>query len=177
MLERFPLDIATVAPDIDESPLQGEMPDALVRRLALAKARAVSHRHPEAVVIGSDQVADCSGDIVGKPGTVERARQQLAAFSGQDVTFRSAFAVVCAKTGFRFEETVITEVRFRSLDAAEISRYLERDNPLDCAGSFKSECTGTALLERMRSDDPTAIMGLPLIALAEALRQAGIKLP
>ena len=177
MLERFPLTIETAAPETDETPIEGETPRELVRRLALEKARSVSRRHPDALVIGSDQVAEHDGSIVGKPGSAERAREQLAAFSGKAVVFHSAFAVVCEASGVQFERTVDTEVVFRMLDAAEIERYVERDKPIDCAGAFKSECTGTALLHSMRSDDPTAIMGLPLIAVSEALRRAGITLP
>jgi septum formation protein len=177
LLERLPLEFETVSPDTDESVLPGETPRDLVRRLALAKARSVADKYPSAIVIGSDQVAECDGAIIGKPGDAESARQQLAGFSGRRVVFLSGFAVVQEESHFLFEQTVSTEVEFRSLGAAEIARYVERDNPVDCAGSFKSECGGTMLLRHMRSDDPTAIMGLPLIALSQALRQAGVTLP
>lgn len=177
MLERFPLDFETRSPETDETPLPGESPQALVSRLALEKARSVSARHPEALVIGSDQVAECEGRIAGKPGDFETARQQLLGFSGKTVNFLSAFAMVRASPEFVFERTVNTEVVFRRLEAAEIDRYLERDQPFDCAGSFRSEATGPTLLERMTSDDPTAIMGLPLIELAAGLRQGGVLLP
>ncbi len=177
MLERFPIAFETAAPNADETPLAGESPRALVRRLALSKARAVSALNRDAVVIGSDQVAECDGAIAGKPGTVERAAAQLAAFSGRTVNFLSAFAIVIEAEDFAFETTVNTEVVFRELTTDEIDRYIDRDRPLDCAGSFRSESTGTTLLERMSSDDPTAIMGLPLIALARGLRAAGIELP
>ena len=177
LLERLPLKFETVSPNIDESALPGETPRELVQRLALAKARLVSANSPSATVIGSDQVAECDGAIIGKPGDVETARRQLAGFSGRRVVFLSGFAVVQPETDFLFQEMVTTEVEFRRLEAEEIERYVERDNPVDCAGSFKSECGGSMLLRSMRSDDPMAIMGLPLIALSEALRQAGVTLP
>ena len=177
LLERFPIDFETASPETDESPVPGESPESLVRRLALTKARAISALHPDAIVIGSDQVADRGGRIVGKPGTAARARDQLASFSGRTVTFMTAFAVVCESENFVFERTVGTEVLFRKLSPGEIRRYVERDQPIDCAGGFKSEATGTTLLERMASDDPSAIMGLPLISLAEGLRRAGVALP
>lgn len=177
LLERFPIEVDTLAPDADETTRPGESAGELVQRLALAKARSVSGRFPSAVVIGSDQAAECDGMIVGKPGSAAQARRQLAAFSGRTVTFLTAFAVVCEEAEFLHVETVGTEVVFRALDAAEIDRYVQCDDPVDCAGSFKSECTGPALLRRMRSDDPTAIVGLPLIALSGALRRAGITLP
>jgi septum formation protein len=177
MLERFPIDFETRSPDTDETPLEGESPQALVRRLALEKARSVSALHPEALVIGSDQVAECAGRIAGKPGGFAAARRQLLDFSGKPVNFLSAFAIVRGDPEFLFERTVTTEVVFRNLEAQEIDRYLEQDQPFDCAGSFRSEANGPALLDRMTSDDPTAIMGLPLIELARGLRQGGIFLP
>ena len=177
MLERMVPVFETRPPDTDETPLAGETPEALVQRLALEKARSVARRNPDALVIGSDQVAECGGRIAGKPGGLEKARQQLQAFSGKTVNFLSAFAIVRENTGFVFERTVTTEVAFRLLTDLEIDRYLERDQPFDCAGSFRSEANGPALLERMRSDDPTAIMGLPLIELARGLRQGGLLLP
>ena len=177
MLERIVPDFETRAPDTDETALPGESPSALVRRLALDKARSVAALFPDALVIGSDQVAECAGRIAGKPGGFEKARQQLESFSGQTVNFLSAFAIVRENAGFVFERTVTTEVVFRHLDAFEIERYLELDKPFDCAGSFRSEANGPLLLERMRSDDPTALMGLPLIELAGGLRRLGLLLP
>ena len=177
LLEKFNLPFETVSPKTDETPQPGEMPLDLVRRLALAKARAVSGKHPHAVVIGSDQVAACENRIVGKPGSVERAHEQLASFSGRTVLFLSAFAIVCEESGFLFERTVETVVIFRRLGSAEIDRYVSLDNPLDCAGSFRSEAAGTTLLKSMSSTDPTAIMGLPMIALAKGLRAAAYRLP
>lgn len=177
MLERFPLEFTALPPDADETALPGELPSILVKRLALTKARAVSRSNPDAVVIGSDQVAEYQGHIVGKPGSLEKAAEQLASFSGRTVNFLSAFALVCEDNGFLFERMVVTEVVFRLLAESEIQRYLALDNPIDCAGSFRSEANGSALLERMSSPDPTAIMGLPMIELAQGLRMAGFVLP
>ena len=177
MLERFPLAFDTASPETDETALPGETPAQLVTRLSLEKALSVANREPGAIVIGSDQVAECEGAIVGKPGTVQNARKQLMSFSGRKVVFLSAFAIVHLDRNFTFERTVPTEVVFRKLGGNEIDRYLSLDKPLDCAGSFRSEANGPALLDRMRSDDPTAIMGLPLIALAEGLRAAGVAIP
>lgn len=177
LLERLQLPFETVVPDIDESPLPGERPQALVARLAAAKAAVVAARSPGAVVIGSDQVAVHGARIIGKPGTAERAREQLAAFSGQTVEFLTAVSVQCRDTGQRHDRTVVTEAAFRTLTADEIRRYVERDRPFDCAGAFRSEAAGSALLRHLRSDDPTAIVGLPLIAIAAALREAGYPIP
>jgi septum formation protein len=177
MLARFPLAFDTAAPNVDETALPGESPGALATRLALAKAEAVSGAYPDALVIGSDQVAECAGAAVGKPGSADAARAQLQRFSGRTVLFHSAFALLCGESGFRFEDNVITEVRFRALSNATIERYVALDRPLDCAGSIRTEAAGPALFEYMRSDDPSAIMGLPLIALARGLREAGFELP
>ena len=177
LLERFPLAFETMAPEVDETAETGETPGQLVSRLALAKAEAVATARPTALVIGSDQVAECEGRWVGKPGSVENALAQLTEFSGRTVRFLSAFAIVCKETSFCHERTVVTEVGFRQLDADTIARYIALDAPLDCAGSFRSEANGPALLEYMRSDDPSAIMGLPLIELAKGLRAGGVPLP
>jgi len=177
LLERLGLPFEVCPPAIDESPAAGESAPQLAARLADEKAQAIADRFPAAVVIGCDQVAVHRGRLLGKPGTAARARQQLASFSGEQVDFLSAIAVRCRESGFHFATTVVTEVCFRTLTEQEIRRYVERDNPVDCAGGFKSEETGTALLRAMRSDDPTAIIGLPLISLAEALREAGYVLP
>jgi septum formation protein len=177
LLERLGLPFEVHPPAIDETPAAGESAAQLVARLADEKAQVIAHRLPAAVVIGCDQVAAHRGRLVGKPGTAARARQQLAWFSGSQVDFLSAVAVHCQELDFRFATTVVTEVCFRTLSEQEIRHYVERDNPVDCAGGFKSEETGTALLSAMRSDDPTAIIGLPLIRLAEALREAGYALP
>ncbi len=177
LLERLPLAFDTAAPNADESALPGETPAALASRLSRAKADAVAAGFPSALVIGSDQVAECEGAAVGKPVTVENARRQLEQFSGRTVVYHSAFALRCINSGFEYEDTVLTEVRFRLLDAEAIARYVERDRPLDCAGSIRTEATGPALFDWMRSDDPSAIMGLPLIALCRGLRAAGFELP
>lgn len=177
LLERFHLAFETAAPEVDEAAQPGEAPQQMVRRLAREKAEAVAAGYPNALVIGSDQVAECNGAWVGKPGTARRAAIQLAGFSGRTVRFLSAFAIVCRERSFVYERTVPTEVTFRHLDPPEIERYVALDKPLDCAGSFRSEASGPTLLESMRSDDPTAIMGLPLIELAIGLREAGIRLP
>jgi septum formation protein len=177
LLDRLGLPFEVRSPGIDETAAAGESPAQLVTRLADEKAQNIAARCPAAVVIGCDQLAVHSGAVIGKPGDAERARRQLAAFSDNRVDFLSALAVRCRESGFHFATTVVTEVHFRKLSAEEIFRYVERDNPIDCAGGFKSEETGTTLLRAMRSDDPTAIIGLPLISLAEALRRAGYLLP
>ena len=177
MLERLGIPFRVVPPGTDEEPLPGEAPEALVARLAQQKALAVAKHNPQAIVIGSDQVAVHRGRVVGKPGTTGRAIKQLAAFSGDRVTFLSAIALHRLEDGFCFEATIGTEVHFRDLTDDEIHRYVERDKPVDCAGGFRSEATGSALLRTMTSSDPTAIIGLPLIAVAEGLRRAGLEVP
>ena len=177
LLQRLHLPFEVVAPDVDETPLPGEAPSALALRLALAKAHAVAQRHPNAVVIGSDQVADLAGEPLGKPGTHERAVAQLQRMRGQTVVFQTALAVVCLATGFEQQDLAPVRVRFRDLSDDEIDRYLRIEQPYDCAGSAKSEGLGIALLEAIDSDDPTALVGLPLIRTCRLLRAAGIALP
>ncbi|MBV8380089.1 MAG: septum formation inhibitor Maf [Paucibacter sp.] len=177
LLERLRLPFEVHKPEVDEMPEPGEAPRALAQRLALAKARAVAERFPQAVVIGSDQVADLAGTPIGKPGTHERAVEQLRAMRGREVVFQTAIAVVCAASGFAGEALAPVRVRFRQLDDAEIERYLRAEQPYDCAGSAKSEGLGIALLEAIESDDPTALIGLPLIRTCALLRQAGLLLP
>ena len=177
LLQRLRLPFETAAPAVDETPQPGEAPRALALRLALAKAHAVAALHPQAVVIGSDQVADLAGQPLGKPGTHERATAQLRQMRGQTVVFQTAVAVVCQATGFAQVDLAAVEVRFRDLTDAEIERYLRAETPYDCAGSAKSEGLGIALLERIDNDDPTALIGLPLIRTAQLLRQAGLELP
>jgi septum formation protein len=177
LLARFGIPFETRSPAIDESARPTESPAALATRLAREKAEALSREFPGSVVIGSDQVAVHRGRVVGKPGSAERAWRQLEAFSGESVEFLTAVCVRCLESGFCREETVGTEVLFRQLTPAEIRRYVERDQPTDCAGSFKSEAAGPSLLRAMHSSDPTAIVGLPLIAVAAALREAGFDLP
>jgi septum formation protein len=164
------------SPEVDETPQHNEAPESLARRLALAKAMAVARQHPQAVVIGSDQVADLHGTPLGKPGTHERAMSQLQAMSGQTVLFQTAVAVVCLDDGFSEVDLAAIEVRFRHLNDTEIDNYLRKEQPYDCAGSAKSEGLGIALLEHIHNDDPTALVGLPLIRTARMIRSAGIRL-
>jgi septum formation protein len=174
LLGRLRLAFEVVAPEVDETPLPGEAPAALAQRLALGKARAVAASRPEAVVIGSDQVADLDGEPIGKPGTHERAVEQLRRMSGRTVIFQTALAVVRASTGFEQADLAPVRVTFRHLTETEIERYLRLEQPYDCAGSAKSETLGIALLEAIESDDPTALVGLPLIRTARMLRAAGL---
>lgn len=176
LLERLRVPFAVAAPDVDETPLQGEAPLALAQRLALAKAQAVAALHPHAVVIGSDQVADLHGEPLGKPGTHARAVAQLRRMRGQVVIFQTALAVVCQETGFVQQDVAAVRVQFRKLSDDEIEAYLLAEQPYDCAGSAKSEGLGIALLERIDNDDPTALIGLPLIRTARMIRAAGVKL-
>ncbi|HZP66922.1 MAG TPA: Maf family nucleotide pyrophosphatase [Rudaea sp.] len=179
LLSRLTSRVRQLAPDVDETPQPGEAPAALAGRLAEAKARAVAARSPGALVIGSDQVADLDGRALGKPGDAATARAQLAACAGRDVVFHTAVCVVDARTAPLWSSAAVdvTRVRFRALTADEIARYVEREQPLDCAGSFKSEGLGIALFESIESHDPTALVGLPLIALCRVLRGAGIAIP
>ena len=174
LLERLRLPFQVHAPDVDETPRAGEAPAALAQRLALAKARAVSALHPDAVVIGSDQVADLDGSPIGKPGTHERAVEQLRSMRGRSVVFQTAVAVVRASTGYVGAALAPVTVRFRNLSDAEIEHYLRTEQPYDCAGSAKCETLGIALLDAIDSDDPTALVGLPLIRTCALLRAAGI---
>ena len=174
LLERLRLPFEVHAPDVDETPLPGEAPAALAQRLALAKAHAVAAVHPEAVVIGSDQVADLDGVPVGKPGTHERAVEQLRAMRGRSIVFQTAVAVVRASTGYVGTALAPVTVRFRQLSDEEIEHYLRTEQPYDCAGSAKCETLGIALLDAIDSDDPTALVGLPLIRTCALLRAAGI---
>ncbi|MDW2981105.1 Maf family nucleotide pyrophosphatase [Rhodanobacter sp. KK11] len=177
LLQRLLPDFEQTAPGTDETPLPDEEPAARALRLAIAKAEAVARNRRDALVIGSDQVAELDGLILDKPGTVERARAQLAASSGREVHFHTALCLLDARDGRRHTHVDHTRVRFRALGAAEIARYIEREQPLDCAGSFKCEGLGISLFEAIESRDPSALVGLPLIALARLLRMAGIELP
>jgi septum formation protein len=176
LLERLRVPFDVVSPDVDETPLANEAPHALATRLALAKAKAVAARHPSAVVIGSDQVADLNGEPLGKPGTHERAVLQLQRMRGQTVVFQTAVSVVCLDSRFEQTELAQIKVRFRDLSDAEIEAYLRAEEPYDCAGSAKSEGLGIALLDAIDNDDPTALIGLPMIRTARLLRAAGIDL-
>ncbi|MDE2367983.1 MAG: septum formation inhibitor Maf [Burkholderiales bacterium] len=174
LLQRLRLPFDVVAPAVDETPLPGEAPAALALRLALAKARAVATEHPQAVVIGSDQVADLDGEAIGKPGDHARATAQLRRLSGRSAVFQTAVAVVRLATGYERALLAPVTVHFRTLADDEIERYLRLEQPYDCAGSAKCETLGIALLEAIDSDDPTALVGLPLIRTCELLRGAGI---
>ena len=171
---RLPFDI--VRPDTDETALPGEAPLALAQRLAEAKAAAVAALHPAAWVIGSDQVAELDGQALGKPGGREAAIAQLTAMSGRAVRFRTGVCLSRAGTASRGALDTTT-VRFRALDADEIARYVDAEQPYDCAGSFKSEGLGIVLFKAIESRDPTALIGLPMIATARLLRDAGFGLP
>ena len=174
LLQRLSIPFEVAAPDVDETPRSGESPRDLACRLALAKAHAVAALHPDAIVIGSDQVADLGGEPLGKPGTHERAVAQLQRMRGQTVVFQTAVAVVCQDTGFEQTTLAPVQVVFRDLSDAEIESYLRTEQPYDCAGSAKSEGLGIALLESIHNDDPTALVGLPLIRTCRMLRAAGV---
>lgn len=177
LLERLQLPFVTARPDVDETPLPGELPPDTANRLALAKARAVAARFDDALIIGSDQVAHMGSEIFGKPGTEERAIAQLQRMNGRSVVFHTALALINTRSGKVQVDSVPTEVRFRKLSDAEIVRYVEREQPLDCAGAAKSEALGITLLDALSGDDPTALVGLPLIALSCMLRAEGLLLP
>ena len=176
LLERLRIPFSVQSPEVDEAPLAGETPADLACRLALAKAQAVASRFPDCVVIGSDQVADLDGIALGKPGNFERALVQLQQMSGKTVIFQTAMAVVCRQSGFCEQALAPVKVTFRTLSEEEIVNYLRIEEPYDCAGSAKSEGLGIALLESIESDDPTALVGLPLIRTSRMLRAAGIPL-
>ena len=171
---RIPFDVQ--APEVDETPIDGESPLQLAQRLALAKAHAVAQKFPESVVIGSDQVADLNGLALGKPGNFERATAQLRQMRGKTVVFQTAVAVVCNASGFVAQDVAAVNVIFRDLTDNEITAYLLAETPYDCAGSAKSEGLGIALLASIGNDDPTALVGLPLIRTCNMLRAAGVKL-
>ena len=176
LLERLQIPFDVVAPDVDETQLPGEAPRALAERLALAKARTVARAFPGAVVIGSDQVADLNGQALGKPGNHGRAVLQLRQMRGQTVVFQTAVAVVCLETGFEQRSLAAVRVKFRDLSDEEIENYLRAEQPYDCAGSAKSEGLGIALLSAIENDDPTALIGLPLIRTCTLLKAAGVAL-
>lgn len=174
LLERLQLPFTVQAPGVDETPRPAEAPAALASRLALAKAAAVADAAPQAVVIGCDQVADLAGQALGKPGNYENALSQLRAMRGQTVVFQTAMAVVCRASGFCKEVLVPVRVAYRDASDAEIDFYLRAEAPYDCAGSVKSEGMGIALMHSIDNDDPTALIGLPLIRLSALLRRAGL---
>ena len=174
MLQRLRIPFDVRSPHVDETPGAGEAPADLALRLAVAKARAVAQLHPNAVVIGSDQVADLDGQPIGKPGSHDKATEQLRAMRGKAVVFQTAVAVVSLARDYEGSALVPVTVRFRDLSDAEIEHYLLTEQPYDCAGSAKSEGLGISLLAAIESDDPTALIGLPLIRTCALLRQAGI---
>lgn len=175
MLARLRLAFEVAAPDVDETPQAAETPQQLACRLALAKARSVAARFPSCVVIGSDQVADLDGQALGKPGNHERATSQLQQMRGKTVIFQTAVAVVCRDSGFEELDLAQVKVKFRELTDAEIEAYLQAETPYDCTGSAKSEGLGIALLESIDNDDPSALVGLPLIRTCRMIRAAGVK--
>jgi septum formation protein len=175
LLARLHHPFTAVAPHVDETALPGETPEKLALRLALAKAQAVAKQHPESIVIGSDQVADLDGEALGKPGTHARAVAQLQRMRGKAVIFQTAVSVVCQATSFAQTTLAQVKVQFRPLTDAQIEAYLLTEKPYDCAGSAKSEGLGIALLERIDNDDPTALIGLPLIRTCQMLDAAGFK--
>ena len=176
MIGRLHIPFEVASPEVDETAAPGEAPRALALRLALAKANAVARRFPAAVVIGSDQVADLDGLGLGKPGNHDGAVDQLRRMRGRSVIFQTAVAVVCRETGFEQVDLAAVRVRFRDLADSEIEAYLRLEHPYDCAGSAKSEGLGITLLDAIDNDDPTALVGLPLIRTCRMLRAAGLKL-
>ncbi len=177
LLGRLQLDFEQIAPEIDESIAPGETADQYVCRLAREKALAVAERYPDRIVIGSDQCSECRGQILGKPGRIDRAIEQLTNASGQRVTLSTAVAVYDPDTAHVEVALVPTHVHFRRLNRSAIERYVNLEKPLDCAGAFRAEGLGIALFERIQSDDPNAIIGLPLIALTRLLARIGIVRP
>jgi septum formation protein len=174
LLERLRLPFAVRSPEVDETPRDGEAPRETALRLAIAKAESVAATDREAIVIGSDQIAELDGVGLGKPGNHSRATAQLRTMRGRSVVFHTAVAVVCIESGFRGAEIAPVTVRFRALADAEIEHYLRTEQPYDCAGSAKAETLGIALLDAIESDDPTALIGLPLIRVCALLRRAGL---
>ncbi len=174
LLARLELAFVTAAPDIDEAPLAGEAPRETALRLAEAKARSVAAAHPDALVIGSDQIADCNGRPVGKPGNFQGAVRMLTALSGKTVVFHTGLALLDTASGHCRAALVDVRSEFRELSRAEIEAYLKREAPYDCAGAVKAEGLGIVLFEAIESDDPTALIGLPLIRLTSLLRDAGV---
>lgn len=177
LLERFGIRFTVAAPDVDETPLPGETPIDLANRLARAKAEVIAHRHPASVIVGSDQVALFGREVIGKPGNPERCVEQLKMLSGHKLAFHTAVNVIQSDTGSNQSHLDITTVHFRKLTNEEIERYVARERPVNCAGGFKAEALGITLFDRIESQDPTALIGLPLIWLSAALRRTGFTLP
>ena len=175
LLSRVLNDFSCESPDIDETPFPDEEPVEHVARLAEQKAMTVSLNHPDSIIIGSDQICVLDGQILGKPHTEEKAIQQLQACTGKTVIFYTSLCVLESGQQAKTIDVVVTEVSFRVLEKGEIERYVQREQPLDCAGSFKCEGLGIALFESLSSKDPTALIGLPLITLAQSLRKLGVQ--
>lgn len=175
LLARLRIPFEAVAPDVDETQQGNETPKQMACRLAMNKARAVAAQHPTSVVIGSDQVADLDGQALGKPGNHARAVAQLQKMRGETVIFQTAVAVVCLESGFAEVDLAQVKVKFRALSDTEIEAYLQAETPYDCAGSAKSEGLGIALLESIDNDDPTALIGLPLIRTCRMIQAAGVR--
>ena len=176
LLQRLGLPFQSVAPKIDETPGTNESPAATALRLALAKAQAVAAAHPRALIIASDQVADLEGKPLGKPGSHENAVRQLQALRNKRTVFHTALCVLDAPSGRQHLEDVLTTVHFRELSDPQIERYLQLEQPYDCAGSAKIESLGVALVHKIESDDPTALIGLPLICLVNMLKREHIEI-
>lgn len=174
LLDKLGLSYQAISPDIDESPYVEETPECLVERLAQEKAKAIALANPSSTVIGSDQVAVFDRHIIGKPGSVEKAIEQLMSFSGNKVTFLTGLCVLNEANNFCESMVEPFHVHFRDLEKKDIESYIEKEMPLDCAGSFKSEGLGIALFEKMEGDDPNALIGLPLIQLITLLKKAGL---
>lgn len=177
LLQRLGLDFTAVSPDVDEKAKPGETPEVTVQRLAAGKAAAVAAAYPGTLIIASDQIAVLNGEVLTKPGSRDRARQQLESMAGHRVTFLTSLCVLNAAQGRKQTACIPCTVTFRPYTAAEIERYLDADAPYDCAGSFKSEQLGIALVEEIEGQDPTALIGLPLIRLAQMLREEGLSIP
>lgn len=177
LLQRLQVPFVVADPGVDESPINGEEPERLADRLARAKAAAVARDHPDSLIIGCDQVAWANGRALGKPGNHERAVQQLRDLSGKEAIFYTALCVLDAYSGKAICRVVPYRVKFRVLEEGTIQRYLEQEQPYDCAGSAKSEGLGIALIEEMTGSDPNALVGLPLIALVSMLNEFGMQVP
>lgn len=177
LLERLGIDFNIVSPQVNETPFPGETPIAMVKRLSRHKAQAVAKDHPHALVIGSDQCAAMGDEILGKPLSHPSAVEQLRKLSGQRVGFHTGLCLLQSDTGLERVDVIPTWVQFRDLEDDEIERYLRREQPYDCAGSFRSEALGISLFTKVVSEDPTALIGLPLITLGQWLREQGLPMP
>jgi len=177
LLNRLKLDFQQMAPDCDETPLQDESAADLVVRLSVGKAQSIAEQYPQHLVIGSDQVASCNGAIIGKPDNHANAVAQLQFLSGQTVSFLTGLCVMLLQSKRSLQCLVTTDVCFKNLDTAQIERYLQTDQPYDCAASFRSEGFGSTIVDKISSEDPTAIIGLPVIKVADFLDKLGLDLP